>query len=107
MKKPPSEHVRVLVADVEDTSAEALDNDRVGGVEQLADRGLKARNGVKASQASSKTRAACGYFVPQGEAANAAQGIEGGLGGQRGVDRAQPGGDRGGVAAGDRAQRAR
>src|ERR1700693_5274652 len=27
MKKPPSGHVRVLVADVEDTSAEALDNE--------------------------------------------------------------------------------
>ena len=29
MKKPPSGHVRVLVADVEDTSAEALDNGEV------------------------------------------------------------------------------
>jgi hypothetical protein len=35
--------------------------------------GLKARNGVKASRAALKTRAACGYFVPHGEAANAAR----------------------------------
>jgi hypothetical protein len=35
--------------------------------------GLKARNGVKASQAASNTFAACGYLMPHGEAANAAR----------------------------------
>ena len=34
--------------------------------------GLKARNGVKSSQASSKTRTACGYFCPHGEAESSA-----------------------------------
>ena len=35
--------------------------------------GLKARNGVKSSQAASKTFAACGYLRPQGEAENSAR----------------------------------
>ncbi len=34
---------------------------------------MKAKNGVNSSQASSQTRAACGYFFPQGEAAKAAR----------------------------------
>jgi len=35
--------------------------------------GLKARNGVKSSQAASKTLAACGYLRPHREAENSAR----------------------------------
>jgi hypothetical protein len=90
------------LGDLAELVVQALD--AVGGVEQLADRRGEGQERGELLPGVFPDPDGLRVLLPPGRGGEGGQGVEGRLGRRGGADLAQLGGDRGGVAAGDRAQ---